>query len=194
MRRDVEGACADESRVALPDAVLTPLQRLPAGTIELGMGAHGEPGLRRISPVPELGPLVAEMLDLLLDTTDKDRSFVPFSKSSWPAVPVERVYDFGDDQGPPGADNHVVILLNSLGSTSDAFLARAAELAIEDLASRGFVTRRMILGPLVTSLKMSGFGITLWRLPPGGDRTELLDRDQALTMWDRPVKCDAWRQ
>ena len=159
------------------------------------MGAHGEPGLRRISPVPELGPLVAEMLDLLLDTTDKDRSFVPFSKSRWPAVPVDKVYDIdGKDQGPPGADNHVILLLNSLGSTSDAFLARVAELAIEDLASRGFVTRRMIPGPLVTSLKMSGFGITLWRLPPAGERTELLDRDQALTMWDRPVTCDAWRQ
>jgi dihydroxyacetone kinase len=87
------------------------------------------------------------MLDLLLDVSDSDRAFVPFSKSTNPTI-----------------DNEVILLLNSLGSTSDEVLARFAELATTELKQRGFVVKRITLGPLVTSLKMSGVGITIWRL------------------------------
>lgn len=139
------------------------------------MGAHGEPGLKQISPIPSPDALTSQMLDLLLDVSDKDRAFIPFSKSSHPTE-----------------DNEVVLLLNSLGSTSDEVLARFAELANTELEKRGFVVKRLTLGPLVTSLKMSGFGITLWRLPP--DSRELLPRKLALELWDEPVDVVAWRQ
>jgi dihydroxyacetone kinase len=86
----------------------------------------------------------------------------------------------------------VVILLNSLGSTSDEVLARFAEIAIADLATRGFVVKRLTLGPLVTSLKMSGFGITVWRLPPVSGETMV--RAEALELWDTKVDVAAWRQ
>lgn len=120
------------------------------------------------------------MLDLVLDVSDPDRSFVPFSKSSF------------DQNAPADADNQVVLVLNSLGSTSDEVLARFADLAIAELAKRGFVVARLTLGPLVTSLKMSGFGITLWRLPtPKG---EVLEREEALELWDKRVDVVAWRQ
>ncbi|THZ71741.1 Dak kinase [Aureobasidium pullulans] len=169
-------------RVALPNATLTDLQSLPPATIELGMGAHGEPGLRQLNPVPTPEALTSQMLDLLLDISDSDRAFVPFSASS-----------FKDNTFPSGAkDNEVVILLNSLGSTSDEVLARFAELAIKDLEQRGFVVKRLTLGPLVTSLKMSGFGITVWRLPPVGG--EALTREEALQLWDEKVDVAAWRQ
>lgn len=159
----------------MPNATLTDLQTLPAATIELGMGAHGEPGLQQISPVPEPDALVSQMMDLLLDVSDTDRAFIPFSKST-----------------NPSADNEVVLLLNSLGSTSDEVLARFAELAKAELEKRGFVVRRLTLGPLVTSLKMSGFGITIWRLPPTGG--EVLEREAAVDLWDSPVDVVAWRQ
>jgi len=139
------------------------------------MGAHGEPGLRQISPIPSPEALASQMLDLLLDVSDSDRAFIPFSKST-----------------NPTSDNEVVMLLNSLGSTSDEVLARFAELAIAELKKRGFVVRRTTLGPLVTSLKMSGFGITVWRLPP--DSGETLSREQALELWDSAVDVVAWRQ
>jgi len=167
--------------VALPNATITDLQMLPEGTIELGMGAHGEPGLRQISPVPSPTDLTSQMLDLLLDVSDPDRSFIPFSRSTFPK-----------DTSIESADNEVVLLLNSLGSTSDEVLARFAELAIRDLEKRGFVVRRLTLGPLVTSLKMSGFGITLWRLPT--NKGEILTRDEALANWDEKVQVVAWRQ
>ncbi|KAF2217962.1 hypothetical protein CERZMDRAFT_64045 [Cercospora zeae-maydis SCOH1-5] len=162
-------------RVALPNATLTDLQTLPPATIELGMGAHGEPGLQQISPIPSLDALVSQMLDLLLDVSDEDRAFIPFSRARNPTT-----------------DNEVVLLLNSLGSTSDEVLARFAELAKAELESRGFVVRRLTLGPLVTSLKMSGFGITVWRLPPTTGET--LERKAAVELWDSPVDVVAWRQ
>ncbi|KAK3111296.1 hypothetical protein LTR53_013592 [Teratosphaeriaceae sp. CCFEE 6253] len=162
-------------RVALPNATITDLQSLPPATIELGMGAHGEPGLQQISPVPSPEALTSQMLDLILDISDEDRAFIPFSASA-----------------NPTADNEVVMLLNSLGSTSDEVLARFAELANAELEKRGFKVRRLTLGPLVTSLKMSGFGITIWRLPP--DSGEAMDRAQALELWDSAVDVVAWRQ
>ncbi|KAJ9620597.1 hypothetical protein H2203_007804 [Taxawa tesnikishii (nom. ined.)] len=77
--------------VALPNATLTDLQTLPPATIELGMGAHGEPGLRQISPIPSPEALTSQMLDLLLDVEDKDRAFIPFSSSNFsPPPPLRR--------------------------------------------------------------------------------------------------------
>ena len=159
----------------MPNATITDLQTLPEATIELGMGAHGEPGLQQISPIPTPEALVSQMLDLLLDVSDSDRAFIPFSKST-----------------NPTSDNEVVLLLNSLGSTSDEVLARFAELANIELKLRGFEVKRLTLGPLVTSLKMSGFGITIWRLPPGSG--EAMQRKEALELWDEPVDVVAWRQ
>lgn len=177
----VERYADDYRSVALPNATLTDLQTLPPGTIELGMGAHGEPGLRQLHPIPSPEDLVSQMLDLVLDTSNADRSFIPFSQSSFPP------------SSAAPKDNEMVLLLNSLGSTSDEVLARFAELSIKDLESRGFVVRRLTLGPLVTSLKMSGFGITVWRLPPSEGK-ETLERQEALHLWDERVEVAAWRQ
>lgn len=153
---------------------MTDLQTLLPDTIDLGMGVHGEPGLQQISPVPAPEKLIERMLDLVLDISDKDRAFVPFSEARDP---------FGDED--------VVLLVNSSGSTSDEVLARFGELAVADLKSRGFEVRRLTLGPLATSLKMSGVGITVWRLPP--DDGETLSRREALQLWDSPVDVVAWR-
>jgi len=133
------------------------------------MGAHGEPGLRQLSPIPSPEELTSEMISLLTDTSDGDRAFIPFG------------------EGP----EEVVLLVNSLGSTSDEVLARFAELAIKELKRKGKTVRRLTLGPMVTSLKMSGFGFTVWKLPSNGD---LLSRDNALECWDRNVDVVAWRQ
>jgi dihydroxyacetone kinase len=86
-----------------------------------------------------------------------------------------------------------ILLVNSSGSTSDEVLAQFAELAIGNLASQGIIVRRMTLGPMVTSLKQSGFGFTVWRLP-GVDERGILSRDEALQCWDRKVETSSWRQ
>lgn len=161
------------SSVALPNTILTAITTIPAATIELGLGCHGEPGLRSISPIPTPESLTKDMVSLLVDTSDSDRAFIPFTGN-------------GKDE--------VILLLNSCGSTSDEILARFAELAIEELKNQGITVVRMTLGPMVTSLKQSGFGFTVWKLP-GMDGSEgLLSRDEALECWDQKVKTAAWRQ
>lgn len=158
--------------MALPNNIITEIQTLPPATIELGLGCHGEPGLRQISPVPSPEELTKEMISLLTDTSDKDRAFIPFSSTG---------------------KNEVILLVNSSGSTSDEVLARFAELAIAELEKQGIVVVRMTLGPMVTSLKQSGFGYTVWRLPSANEKA-VLGRDEALESWDRKVETVSWRQ
>jgi dihydroxyacetone kinase len=124
-----------------------------------------------MSPVPSPEALTKEMIKLLIDTSDTNRGFIPFS---------------------PNRKNEVILLVNSSGSTSDEVLARFAELAIVELEKAGIAVRRLTLGPIVTSLKQSGFGFTVWRLPDveGG----VLGRDEALQCWDKKVNVVAWRQ
>ncbi|KAJ5052004.1 uncharacterized protein L3040_001764 [Drepanopeziza brunnea f. sp. 'multigermtubi'] len=160
-------------RVALPNNIMTEIQTLPPATIELGLGCHGEPGLRQISPVPSPEALTREMITLLTDTSDADRAFIPFSNSE--------------------KKEEAILLVNSSGSTSDEVLARFAELAIAELDSQGITVKRMTLGPMVTSLKQSGFGFTVWRLP-GLEEKCVLSRHEALAFWDREVQTASWRQ
>lgn len=160
------------SRVALPNSIITEIQTLPPATIELGLGCHGEPGLRQISPIPSPEELTREMIALLIDTSDADRAFIPFSNTS---------------------RNEVILLVNSSGSTSDEVLASFAELAIAELEKHDIRVVRMTLGPMVTSLKQSGFGFTLWKLPDV-DEKGVLTKDEALKSWDRKVRTVSWRQ
>ncbi|RDW79641.1 DAK1 protein [Coleophoma cylindrospora] len=159
-------------RVALPNSTMTEIQALPPATIELGLGCHGEPGLRQMTPVPSPASLVKTMIELLVDTNDADRAFIPFSSTQ---------------------KNEGILLVNSSGSTSDEVLARFAELAIAELEQQGIRVVRLTLGPMVTSLKQSGFGLTVWRLP-SGDETKPLSREEAVECWDRKVKVAAFRQ
>jgi len=112
------------------------------------------------------------MLALVTDNSDSDRAFIPFSTK---------------------AKNEAILLVNSSGSTSDEVLARFAELVIAELEIQGITVRRMTLGPMVTSLKQSGFGFTVWRLPGVAEKGPL-GRDEALEYWDRKVQTAAWRQ
>ncbi|KAI9890289.1 MAG: Dihydroxyacetone kinase 2 [Vezdaea aestivalis] len=153
-------------RVALPNALITDLPLLSPNTIEVGMGAHGEPGLERISPIPPLPVLIKRMISLLADTLDADRAFIPLSR--------------GD---------RVALLVNSLGATDDGVLGVYAEHAIRELKDEwGLDVARLTLGPLVTSLKMSGVGLTVWKVE-GGEAGE-----RQLRLWDQRVTCAAWRQ
>jgi dihydroxyacetone kinase len=160
------------SSVALPNSTITDIQTLPPNTIELGLGCHGEPGLRQISPLPSPEALAKEMINLLTNTSDNDRAFIPFSNTD---------------------KNEVILVVNSSGSTSDEVLASFAKLAIAELNRQGISVVRMTLGPLVTSLKQSGFGFTTWRLPRDNEKGAL-GREEALRAWDRKVETVAWRQ
>ena len=91
--------------------------------IEIGMGIHNEPGNRRVSPIPSLDTLVPQLLDLLTNTSDPERSFVPFK---------------GKDR--------VVLLVNNLGGTSELELPGVVREVRVALDKQGFKIERILAG------------------------------------------------
>lgn len=104
--------------------------------IGLGMGIHGEKGVGLI-PMTTADDLVPQLLDLLF----KD--------------------DLAFNQG-----DEVVLLVNSLGSTTMMELLIVNRTVKKILADRGLKVHDTIIGPLVTCQEMSGFSISLTRLDP----------------------------
>ena len=95
------------------------------------MGIHGEPGYRRVSPVPSLRQLVPQLLELLTSTTDLDRSYLPF-------------------QGP-GKDT-VILLINNLGGTSELELYGVLSEVCHSLESSGISICRILCGTFMVSI------------------------------------------
>ena len=104
--------------------------------IGLGMGIHGEKGVGLI-PMTTADDLVPKLLDLLF----KD--------------------DLAFNQG-----DEVVLLVNSLGSTTMMELLIVNRTVKKILADRGLKVHDTIIGPLVTCQEMSGFSISLTKLDP----------------------------
>ncbi|KAI0924738.1 hypothetical protein AcW2_005531 [Taiwanofungus camphoratus] len=132
---------------------------LAPSEIEIGMGIHNEPGNRRLKPTPPLKELVPQLLELLTDTEDKERSFLPFKGQ-------------GQDR--------VVLLVNNLGGTSELELSGVVREVRRDLEWRGIKVERVLSGTFMTSLNMPGFSITVLLLPyaneagPATPATDLL--------------------
>jgi dihydroxyacetone kinase-like protein len=104
--------------------------------IGLGMGIHGEKGVGLI-PMTTADDLVPKLLDLLF----KD----------------DLAFNHGDE---------VVLLVNSLGSTTMMELLIVNRTVKKILADRGLHVHDTIIGPLVTCQEMSGFSISLTKLDP----------------------------
>ena len=109
---------------------------LPPGEIEIGMGVHGEPGIRRgpLQPADELAGVLVDAL----------------------------VADMGE--GARGAE--VALLVNGLGATAHMdqyILYRGARHALE---AAGLRVVRSYVGEYITSLEMSGASLTVTVLDP----------------------------
>jgi dihydroxyacetone kinase len=137
------------NRCALPIAPVTPIETLPPDTISLGMGIHGEPGFRNISPVPKPDALVDEMVGLVLDRQDVDRSYVDVGR--------------GDD---------VAVFVNSLGATDWGAVTIFSALVVAACRKRGVGVAKVLRGRVVTSFSMSGFSVSVLRLPRAGEALE----------------------
>jgi dihydroxyacetone kinase-like protein len=116
--------------------------------IGLGMGIHGERGVGEI-PMTTADELVPKMLDLL----------------------------FADDlEFEAGCE--VVLLVNSLGSTTMMELLIGLRAAKRILNERGIKVHDTIVGPLVTCQEMSGISFSLTKLD-----------DELKTLWD--MSCES---
>ncbi|KAF8887292.1 dihydroxyacetone kinase 1 [Infundibulicybe gibba] len=143
---------------------------LATSEIEIGMGIHNESGHRRISPVPPLNDLIAELTELLTSTTDPDRSFLPFQ---------------GD-----GSDN-VVLLVNNLGGVSELELGGIVAEVQNALKSRKIAIQRILAGSFMTSLNMPGFSITLLLLPRGN--ADDVTTPLVLSLLDDKAETPGWK-
>ncbi|KAI8467146.1 MAG: dihydroxyacetone kinase family protein [Monoraphidium minutum] len=142
------------SECCLPGA--TPSSRLGPDEMEVGMGAHGEPGLETCKWAP-LSELVPRMLG--------------------------RILGYQPPSGAPIAEGRppLALLVNGLGGTSNLELFAVAREATAWLRAEGHDLRRLFVGALLTSFSMEGVSLTLMALDPR--RLELLDAPTAAPAW-----------
>jgi phosphoenolpyruvate---glycerone phosphotransferase subunit DhaK len=143
--------------------------------IEIGIGIHGEPGIRRaaIAPADEITEILAE--EILGDgaytrlVREWDRL-----NGNW----IER--ELVDE--PLKAGDELIVLVNSMGGTpiSELYAVYRKLHAICEQYKMTIV--RNLIGPYITSLDMQGFSITLVKTDA-----------EILKLWDAPVKTAALR-
>lgn len=102
-----------------------PKSHLASSEVEIGMGIHNEPGHSRVSPVPPLRTLVAQLIDYIVNTNDPERSFIPFKND--------------------GRDK-VALMVNNLGGVSELELTGIVNAATEVLGERNIGIERVLSG------------------------------------------------
>ncbi|XP_041738264.1 triokinase/FMN cyclase isoform X1 [Coregonus clupeaformis] len=110
---------------------------LPAGEMELGLGIHGEPGIKR-SKVTSADQVVKTMVDHMTN----------------PASQSHLSLKSGDS---------VVLCVNNLGALSCLEIAVVTSSAIHYLEGRGVRVARAMSGSFMTSLEMAGVSLSLMR-------------------------------
>ncbi|XP_036967676.1 triokinase/FMN cyclase [Acanthopagrus latus] len=114
-----------------------PSFELPPGDMELGLGIHGEPGIKR-SKVASADEVVKTMIDHMTN---------PDSQSH---LPVK-------------SGDNVVVCVNNLGALSCLEMAVVTRAAIVCLEGRGVVVARVMSGSFMTSLEMAGVSLSLMK-------------------------------
>jgi phosphoenolpyruvate---glycerone phosphotransferase subunit DhaK len=109
-----------------------PMFDLPGGSLEIGMGLHGEMGVSR-APFEPAETLVVKMIDLLV----------------------------ADYQATQTSLSRLAVMVNALGGTTVLELLTVAGLVGKSLQARNLPVNRFEAGEFATSLDMAGFSITL---------------------------------
>ena len=150
-------------------------QRMPYGTIELGMGIHNEPGCEQLET--DLPGIVKKMLAQLLDQNDKDRAYVKIEKS-----------------------DEIVMLINNFGGLSNLELGSITNEVWEQLTKDwGLWPVRLYVGVFNGSLNGLGFGISLLKLVDTGlgsgkSMLDLIDAHAEGYGWPAPIDISTWKK
>ncbi|XP_073203021.1 triokinase/FMN cyclase isoform X5 [Lepidochelys kempii] len=132
-----------------------PTFQLAQDELELGLGIHGEAGVRRMKMVPA-DEIVKTMLDHMSSSSNASR------------VALE-----------PGAS--VVLVVNNLGGLSFLELGVVAGAAVHCLEDRGVCVARALVGTFMTALEMAGVSLTL--LLADDDLLGLIDAETTAVAW-----------
>uniref|UniRef100_A0A4W6C9L6 Triokinase/FMN cyclase n=1 Tax=Lates calcarifer TaxID=8187 RepID=A0A4W6C9L6_LATCA len=131
-----------------------PSFNLPPGDMELGLGIHGEPGIKR-SKVASADEVVKTMIDHM--TNPDSQSYLPLKSDS------------------------VVLCVNNLGALSCLEMAVVTRAAIICLENLGAVVARVMSGSFMTSLEMAGMSLTVMRA--NEEILRLFDAKTAAPAW-----------
>jgi len=152
--------------VTIPGATATN-DRLDASTIEIGLGIHGEAGIRQ-SPLLSCNELAKEMITTineygLTDKSSGDEKIVPTVKS-------------GDE---------IAIVVNNLGGTSNFEMSILTNSCVSLLESMGCMVSRVFVGSFMTSFDMMGASLTILSLAgtKSNELKSLLDAPTTAISW-----------
>jgi triose/dihydroxyacetone kinase / FAD-AMP lyase (cyclizing) len=156
--------------VTVPGAELVNA-RLDENTIEIGLGIHGEAGMKQ-SPLLTSNGMAAEMIATIQKhgRVVDDGSIVP-------------LFDKGDQ---------VVVLVNNLGGTSNfemSILARSCVTLLES-GEYGVKATRVMVGSYMTSFDMHGASLTILNVTGQAELLGWLDRNTTAPAWGA---CDVWK-
>ncbi|MCJ1283960.1 hypothetical protein MMC26_003291 [Xylographa opegraphella] len=149
-------------------------ERLPPGTMEIGMGIHNEPGCEKLEA--DLPGVVEKMLAQLLDQSDKDRAYSTIQQA-----------------------DQTVMLINNFGGLSNLELGAITTEVWTQLGNRYRIKPvRVITGVLNGSLNGLGFGISLLKLVDTGlgknkSMLELIDFPCEAIGWPAPISTQTWQ-
>ncbi|XP_026859575.2 triokinase/FMN cyclase [Electrophorus electricus] len=132
-----------------------PSFQLPPGDMELGMGIHGEPGIKR-SKMASADEVVKTMVDHMTD---------PSSQSHLSLKSGDRV----------------VLCVNNLCALSGLEMAVVTKAAINCLKGRGVVVTRVMSGSFMTSLEMAGVSLSLMKVDE--EMIRLFDAKSTAPAW-----------
>ncbi|KAI1888363.1 hypothetical protein AGOR_G00184230 [Albula goreensis] len=128
---------------------------LPPGDMELGLGIHGEPGMKR-SKIASADEVVKTMIDHMMDPSSQSHLSLKSGDS-------------------------VVLCVNNLGALSCLEMAVVTRATISCLEGRGVRVVRVMSGSFMTSLEMSGMSLTLMRTDQ--DMLKLFDAKTTAPAW-----------
>ncbi|XP_038056743.1 triokinase/FMN cyclase-like [Patiria miniata] len=125
--------------------------------MELGLGVHGEPGVKRMKVCPA-DAITAAMIDHMTNTATSSHIEVK-------------------------SGDRVLVLLNNLGATSALELFLMARSAIRYIESKGVIVERAMAGHFMTSLDMAGLSLTIMHLDE--ERKRYIDKETNALGWQR---------
>ncbi|XP_012884729.1 PREDICTED: bifunctional ATP-dependent dihydroxyacetone kinase/FAD-AMP lyase (cyclizing) [Dipodomys ordii] len=137
-----------------------PTFELAEDEVELGLGIHGEAGVRRIKMAPA-DEIVTLILNHMTDTSSASHVSVP-----------------------PGSS--VVLMVNNLGGLSFLELGIIADAAVRALEGRGVKVARALVGTFMSALEMPGVSLTL--LLVDEPLLKLIDAETNAAAWPNVAK------
>jgi len=155
--------------VTIPGSV-TVNDRLDDKTIEIGLGIHGEAGIKQSSMLTA-NAMAKEMIDTI-------RNYGRTTCTVDDATTVVPLFEKGDS---------LCVLVNNLGGTSNfemSILANACVKYLEDETTFGCKVTRLLVGSYMTSFDMHGASVTILNLS--------CSSDELITLLDAPCNAPAW--